>query len=70
MMKEELSILRTCPICGKEDNEHPALSRKDNTTLICPDCGTREALESIGVGQAEQEEILGIIHGIGRSEDV
>ena len=70
MMKEELSILRTCPICGKEYKEHPALSRKDNSTLICPDCGTREALESIGVGQAEQEEILGIIHGIGRSEDV
>ena len=70
MMKEELKVLRTCPICGKEYKEHPALSRKDNTTLICPDCGTREALESIGVGQAEQEEILGIIHGIGRSEDV
>ena len=70
MMKEDLSILRTCPICGKEYTEHPALSRKDNSTLICPDCGTREALESIGVGQAEQEEILGIIHGIGRSEDV
>ena len=70
MMKEELSILRICPICGKEYTEHPALSRKDNSTLICPDCGTREALESIGVGQAEQEEILGIIHGIRRSEDV
>lgn len=70
MMKEELSILRTCPICGKQYTEHPALSRKDNSTLICPDCATREALESIGVGQAEQEEILGIIHGIGRGEDV
>ena len=69
-MKEELMVLRTCPICGMQYTEHPALSRKDNTTLICPDCGTREALESIGVGQAEQEEILGIIHGAGRSKDV
>ena len=68
-MKEELKVLRTCPICGKEYTEHPALSRKDNSTLICTDCGTREALESIGVGQAEQEEILGIIHGIRRGED-
>ena len=30
--------------------------------LICPDCGTREALESIDVDQTEQEEILAIIH--------
>lgn len=26
------------------------------------DCGTREALESIGVSADEQEKILGIIH--------
>ena len=62
MMKEELSILRTCPICGKEYTEHPALSRKDNSTLICPDCGTREALESMGVEVEEQEKILDTIH--------
>jgi hypothetical protein len=29
---------------------------------ICPDCGTREALESIGVDEKEQEEILATIH--------
>ena len=29
---------------------------------ICPDCGTREALESIDVNKEEQEEILAIIH--------
>ena len=69
-MKITVTETRICPICGKEYSEYPALSRKDNSTLICPDCATREALESIGVGQAEQEEILGIIHGIGRSEDV
>ena len=39
----------------------PALSRADNSP-ICPDCGTREALESIGVGREEQDKILGIIH--------
>ena len=61
-MKEELKVLRTCPICGKEYTEHPALSRKDNSTLICPDCGTREALESIGVEVEEQEKILDTIH--------
>lgn len=35
---------RTCPICGKKYTEHPALSRKDNETLICPQCGIDEAL--------------------------
>lgn len=37
-------------------------SRADGRTLICPDCGTREALESIGVGAEEQEQILEAIH--------
>ena len=30
--------------------------------LFSPDCGTREALESIGVKEAEQEKILATIH--------
>ena len=41
--------------------ERPASSRVDGSP-ICPDCGTREALESIGVGREEQDKILGIIH--------
>ena len=36
--------------------------RPDNSGPICPDCGTREALESIGVDRAEQERILDTIH--------
>lgn len=36
--------------------------RVDNVTIICSDCGTREALESIGVSAEEQEKILDIIH--------
>lgn len=54
--------IRTCPFCGREFDRPPALSRKDNLSLICPDCGTREALESIGVGPEEQEKILETIH--------
>ena len=34
-----------CPVCGREYDGYPALSRKDNKTEICPDCGLREALE-------------------------
>jgi uncharacterized Zn-finger protein len=53
---------RICPICSRTYSEVPALSRTDNKTLICPDCGTRQALASIGVDKDEQEKILSIIH--------
>ena len=36
---------RICPICGREYTDYPALSRRDNATEICPDCGVDEALE-------------------------
>ena len=53
---------KTCPKCGMKYREHSALSRVDGITAICPDCGTREALESIGVDEKEQEKILNTIH--------
>lgn len=38
-------IIRTCPRCGRRYTAPPALSRTDNKTEICPDCGVQEALE-------------------------
>jgi protein-disulfide isomerase len=35
---------RKCPLCKKLYSEVPALSRRDNKTKICPNCGTMEAL--------------------------
>lgn len=61
-MKSETLRIRICPRCGARYERQPALSRTDGITLICPDCGTREALESIGVGTEEQEQILEAIH--------
>lgn len=61
-MKTEITELKICPRCGKAYHGAPALSRVDGETFICPDCGTREALESIGVKPSEQEEILETIH--------
>ena len=52
----------TCPKCNSVYTAPPAVSRVDGHTLTCPDCGTREALQSIGVNAAEQEKILAIIH--------
>ena len=40
-MTDEIKI---CPICGQEIN-YPALSRRDNKTEICSNCGVIEALE-------------------------
>ena len=33
-----------CPRCGKMTTDYPALSRRDNKTEICSQCGTEEAL--------------------------
>ena len=60
-MKELNSEPRICPKCGQTYTERPAYSRVDGSP-ICPDCGTREALESIGASVEEQDKILGIIH--------
>ncbi len=62
MKKNNRLKTRICPHCGKEYTAVPALSRSDNDTLICPDCGIREALAGLGIEETEQEQILGLIH--------
>ena len=62
-MKGNITRTAICPRCGKEYTGRPAISRADNQTPLCPDCGTREALESIGIDTAEQDKILKAIHG-------
>lgn len=60
-MESRETVVKTCPVCGKTYKGHPALSRVDGVTAICPECGTREALESIGVSPEEQERIINSI---------
>ena len=55
-------ITGICPKCGQPYKGRPALSREDNKTLICPDCGVREALATLGVSEEEQESMLNVIH--------
>ena len=62
MKSDNETGLRTCPRCGAQYGGVPALSRKYPNTQICPDCGTREALDSIGVKPDEQEQIIASIH--------
>ncbi len=61
-MKDNVIRTETCPLCGRIYHEHPALSRTDNRTLICSDCGIRQALQSLNVSREEQEQILETIH--------
>ena len=61
-MKDNIIRTAFCPLCGRTYHGAPALSREDNETLICPDCGTRQALQSIGVEPSEQEQIIETIH--------
>lgn len=35
-----------CPLCGKDYEGFPALSRYDDKTEVCPDCGLVEAFGS------------------------
>lgn len=37
---------RECPKCGKCYVGYPALSREDNKTEICPECGIKEVTEA------------------------
>ena len=62
MKPNNITKIKICPRCRKAYHGHPAVSRLDNETAICPDCGTKEALESIDISKAEQEQILSIIH--------
>ena len=40
-MSKVVDLMRKCPVCGHTYIDYPALSRLDNLTLICPDCGMR-----------------------------
>lgn len=60
-MKDNVIHMAVCPRCGQPYTAPPATAR-DGSGPICPDCGTREALESIGVDIAEQDKIIDTIH--------
>ncbi len=38
-------VSHICPRCKRRYSGYPAISRADNKTPICSDCGTAEALE-------------------------
>lgn len=63
MANKKVCEIKICPKCGRGYSGRPALSREDNITLICPDCGTREALEAVfHSSKDDQDRILEAIH--------
>lgn len=61
-MKSTEKSTRICPLCNAEYHGVPAISRTDNATPICQNCGIRQALSVLNVPIDEQEKILDIIH--------
>ena len=56
LITENSGKSNVCPLCKKELGEYPALSRKDNKTEICSNCGMLEALEDIHKANKDKEE--------------
>ena len=54
---------KMCPRCGKPIYGYPAISRLDNETEICSDCGTIEALaDFFNYAELEGELLKGDCH--------
>lgn len=66
-MKTEMRTA-ICLLCGNEYHGVSALSRTDNSTYVCADCGSRQALSAMGISEEEQEKILEIIHTHNKAE--
>ena len=59
---------RICPICGKTYRDYPALSRTDNKTEICPDCGVIQGLETAGADAETIKKVLQMIRHTKRGD--
>ncbi len=44
-IKDDNKSKKICPSCKKVYTEYPAISRKDNKTLMCSECGMKEIQE-------------------------
>ena len=53
--------MQICPKCGRSFNRLLALSRADNKTMICDECGIMEALDSLPKGFLTPQERARIV---------
>lgn len=45
-----------CPKCDGDFYDIPAISREDNKTKICPECGMKEAIEAFTKYKEKENE--------------
>ena len=52
--------MQMCPKCRNKVERLLALSRTDNKTMVCKECGTKEALDAAGLteGSSIREAII------------
>lgn len=62
---DDFEALPTCPKCGKQYAERPAMSREDNKP-ICPMCGYKEAVKFLP--DSTQDDILKAIQAAEKNE--
>ena len=55
MEKQEVKIWK-CPRCNFEVNDYPAISRRDNKTNICSNCGRGEAMFDFKINLMKKDE--------------
>lgn len=48
--------IKTCPVCERMYTDRPAISRCEGLGEICPECGTKEALEDYGYFKERRKE--------------
>ena len=54
-----MTLKSNCPVCGHALHEElvmNALSRRDNATYICSDCGVAEALQDFDLARRVRNE--------------
>ena len=56
--------MKICPKCGRSFEMLLALSRTDNKTMICDECGTKEALDSLPQGILSPQERTQIVAAV------
>lgn len=53
-----------CPRCHENYEGHPAISRRDNKTAICPECGTEEAVFDFVNNERVRKEKSWLTNGV------
>jgi hypothetical protein len=59
-IRVEVLVMPKCPVCKQNDlleEGANALSRKDNETEICSDCGRKEAMEELAAYEKELQDL-------------